>query len=143
VSESYIRLPADAAGKKLRTIKQTIGEHEVHEEVVVAEIEKALKTAIISCNTSSDNEIVAAVIGKRIKVYMIVVNFAGTVSAKWRSHETDLTGAMPFQAREGYTISVQPPAFLLQTVAGEALNLNLSDTIYAYGWIAYWDDDAE
>lgn len=102
-----------------------------------------IKTAPISCNTSGYNEIVAAVTGKRIKVFAIILNVAGTVSVKWASAENDLTGAMPLQAREGYTTpAVNPPAFILATVAGEALQLNLSDAIYAYGWVVYWDDDA-
>ena len=109
----------------------------------VAETQRhTYKTASISFAASGDNQVVAAVATKRIKVYAIVVNFVGTVSAKWRSATTDLTGAMDFQAREGFIQSLQPPAFLLQTTAGEALNLNLSGAIGARGWVAYWDDDA-
>ena len=103
---------------------------------------KTFKTAKISQNTSGDNEIVSAVSGKKIKVYVVVLNVAGTVSCKWRSATNDLTGAMPLQAREGYTVSVAPPAFVLVTNQGEALNLNLSAAVFAYGWVAYWDDDS-
>jgi len=103
---------------------------------------KTFQTATIHHNTSGDNIIVSAVAGKKIKVYAIVVNFAGTVSAKWKSGTNDLTGAMSFQDREGYTIAVDPPASLFETNQGEALVLNLSGAVYADGWLAYWDDDA-
>lgn len=113
-------------------------------EELRAQVDKNFKTAKINHNTLGDNEIVAAVSEKKIKVYAIVINVAGTVSVKWRSGNTDLTGAMSFEAREGYTaIATQPPAFLLETNAGEALYLNLTAAVYAHGWIAYWDDDTE
>lgn len=102
---------------------------------------RAYKTAVINHGASGDNTIVAVVATKRIKVYSIVFNVTGTVSAKWRSDVTDLTGDMDFQAREGFTGMVLPPAFLLATVAGEALVLNLSGAIAVNGWVAYWDDD--
>jgi hypothetical protein len=103
---------------------------------------KTFKTTPISCALSGNNVIVAAVSGKRIKVYVIVFISTGTVNAKWCSASTDLTGDKNFQAREGYTLAVNPPAILLQTVAGETLNLNLSAAVAVDGWIAYWDDDA-
>lgn len=103
---------------------------------------KTCQTAKIDCASSGNNIIVAGVTGKKIKVYAIKVVFAGTVTAKFCSVSTDLEGAQPFQAREGYTHAVNPPAFLLATAVGEALNLNLSDAIGANGSIAYWDDDA-
>lgn len=109
---------------------------------IAKQFDKNFTCVPISCNTSGDNQIVPAFQGRRIKVYAIAINFAGTVSAKWRSDTTDLTGALSFQAREGYTINVQPPAFILETEVGEALNLNLSATVYAYGWLCYWDDDS-
>ena len=102
---------------------------------------KTFKTAPINCASLNDNPIVAAVSGKRIKVYVIVFIATGTVNAKWRSAANDLTGDKNFQAREGYALAVNPPAILLQTAAGEALNLNLSAAVAVDGWIAYWDDD--
>jgi len=100
------------------------------------------KTAKIDCAASGDNEIVAAVSGKKIKVYAIIFVSTGTVNVKWRSSTTDLTGDKNFQAREGYVAAVNPPAFLLSTAAEEALNLNLSAAVAVDGWVAYWDDDA-
>ena len=104
---------------------------------------KSYKTEALSDALNGNNTIVAAVAGARIKVYAIHFNVVGTVNMKWVDGIVgDLTGDMNFQAREGYTDAVTPPAFLLATTAGEALILNLSDTIPVDGWIAYWDDDA-
>jgi hypothetical protein len=103
---------------------------------------RALKTETISDATSGDNTIVALVTGKRIKVYAIVLIVEGTVNITFKSGaSTSLTGQMNFQAREGFTLAVAPPAFLLQTAAGEAFVMNLSAAIQVDGWIAYWDDD--
>ena len=103
---------------------------------------KTYQTEPISDANSGDNTILSAVSGLRIKVYAIHFNVTGTVNMKWLSGSTDLTGDMNFQAREGYTAAVNPPAILLQTAAGEALILNLSGAVAVDGWIAYWADDA-
>lgn len=106
-------------------------------------IDKTLKTAKIDHGSSGNNEIVAAVTGKKIKVYTIVLVVSNAVNCKWCSATTDLTGAMNFSSQgEGYAHAVQPPAFLLATAAGEALNLNLSAAVAVDGYVAYWDDDA-
>lgn len=106
-------------------------------------IDKTLKTAKIDHGSSGNNEIVAAVAGKKIKVYAIVLVVSDAVNCKWCSATTDLTGAMNFSSQgEGYSHAVQPPAFLLETAAGEALNLNLSAAVAVDGYVAYWDDDA-
>jgi len=34
LSESYVQLPVDSAGKKLRTVQRTVGANTVHDEVV-------------------------------------------------------------------------------------------------------------
>lgn len=111
--------------------------------ITVAGTSKTLKTAVISHAASGDNTIVASVASKRIKVVCVVINFVGTVSAKWKDGaSTDLTGAMDFQAREGYTVAEGPPGWVLATSAGNALILNLSGAIGARGWVTYYDDDA-
>jgi len=113
-----------------------------YKSVSVWDAPKAFKTELLSDNSNGDNTIVSAVSGARIKVYAIIFNVTGTVNAIWVSGSTNLTGDMNFQAREGYTAVVTPPAFLLATTAGEALILNLSAGTAVDGWIAYWDDDA-
>ncbi len=72
----------------------------------------------------------------------MVFNVSAAVNAKWKDGASiDLSGDMNHGIREGYAPSVTPPAFLLETSAGNALILNLSAAIAVDGWIAYWDDD--
>ncbi len=102
---------------------------------------RTFKNAVINESTSGDKTIVTAVSGKCIKVAVVVLNVAGTVSLTWKSGSTAKSGAMPFQAREGYVASVTPPAYVQATAAGEALVLNLSAAIAVTGWLTYWDND--
>lgn len=96
----------------------------------------AIKSAVISTNTSGDTALVAAVSGKKIRVLSYAFNVAGTVQAYFKRGNTALTGAMTFQAREGVAINGGPYG-LFETNANEALNLNLSAEVYAYGHVTY------
>lgn len=99
-------------------------------------LEQTFYSAKISGNTSGDNEIVAAVAGKKIRVWSYALQSNGTVSAKFRKNTTDLTGAFTFQEREGIAMNggIVP---LFETGENEALNLNLSGAVYAYGHLTY------
>ena len=103
---------------------------------------KTFKTAKIDHATSGPNEIVAAIEGKRIKVYAVVLVVTAVVNCQWKSATNILSGDMNFGGKgEGYAQAIQPLAFLFATNAGEALILNLSDAVAVDGMIAYWDDD--
>ncbi len=92
--------------------------------------------------TNSLTESLQRIYVASLSQYAIHFNVVGSVNVIWKSGATELTGDMNFQAREGYTNAVTPPAFLIATAAGEALNLNLSANIAVDGWISYWTDDA-
>lgn len=84
--------------------------------------------------TAGTNELVAAVTGKRIKVFSYAVVATGAGTVKFQSASTDLTGAMSFAANGG--ISCAPgddPWFA--TAAGEALNIVTSGS--AAGHLSY------
>lgn len=98
-----------------------------------------LKHKAVDVSSSGNNEIVAAVAGKRIAVYAVRLQAAGTVSFKFKSNDTDLEGASPFQAREGYIETLNPPYFLFATTSGQALNLNLSDAVQVTGRVSYFE----
>lgn len=98
--------------------------------------DELMATAPISASSSGDNTIVPAVTGKKIVVKGVVVVAAGTVSVKWRSGSTDKTGAVPLVANGGYVLPVSTVGWL-ETVAGEALVLNLSGAVLAAGHIVY------
>lgn len=104
---------------------------------------KVIKTAVINCSTAGDNEIVAAVLGARLKVSAFVIQALGNVAVKWKDGTaTDLTGAFSFRAREGLTVAVPAATFALGTSPGNSLVLHLSGNIGVVGFVTYWDDDA-
>lgn len=102
-----------------------------------------MKYAPISCSSSGDNEIVAAVAGKRIRVVGYVLSFGGTVNAKWRSATTDLSGLIYGAATVNAQAAPMPKgerggqAGHMETAPGAALNLNLSGATAVGGHIAY------
>jgi len=111
-------------------------------EAIFQQKNKTFKTAKIDHATLGANAIVASVSGKKIKVYAVVLVVSAAVNCKWQSASSDLTGDMNFGGKgEGYAQAVEPPAFLMATNAGEALNLNLSAAVAVDGIVAYWDDD--
>jgi hypothetical protein len=97
--------------------------------------------APITAAAAGDNAVVAAVTGKKIRVRgFAVYNGVATVqNAKWRSGTTDITGLLYGAAAIGLLASGQAPAndFLFETVAGQALNLNLSAATVTGGWVVY------
>ena len=101
-----------------------------------------MKFAAVSASASGDNEIVAGVNGKRIRLLSGLLSFSGTVNAKWRSGTTDVSGLYygtlgpPFPFQPG-PIGPGGRTPHLQTAPGEALNLNLSGATAVGGHIVY------
>lgn len=94
--------------------------------------------ALISTSMSGTSQVVAAVATKKIRVLTGFLVAAAAVSVKFQSAAipTDLTGAMPFAANGGLAI---PYTELGQfdTIAGEALSINLSGAVAVGGAITY------
>lgn len=93
--------------------------------------------APISTNQIGDQTIVAAVAGKQIRVlaYSVVVNAA--VVLTWKSSVAGaISGPMSFAANGGIAPPYAPVG-ILQTVAGEALVLNLSVGVSIGGSVTY------
>lgn len=96
--------------------------------------------APISASSSGDNAVVAGVTSKKIKVLSVALVSSGTVSVKWRSNTTDLSGAMPLVANSGFVLPASSPGQgnYFETVAGQALNINLSGAVAVSGHISYY-----
>lgn len=94
------------------------------------------KFAKISAGSSGDNQVVAPVSGKKIRVLRWGLTANGAVNAKWRSNTTDLTGLryLTQYASAGGSFC---PVGVFETAAGEALNLNLSAAVVVGGEITY------
>jgi hypothetical protein len=96
------------------------------------------KWAVIHCNTSGDNTVVAAVTSKKIRVVKYSLVVAGAMTVRWESGAsgTALTGQMSFAANGGISEPFTPTG-LFETAAGALLNLELSAATYADGVLQY------
>lgn len=95
------------------------------------------KFAAISASASGDTVVVAAVASKKIRVVSYMFQSAGAVDVRFRSGAaTNLTGALPNAANTGAAAGFSPVGHF-ETVAGEALNINLSAAVAVGGHVAY------
>lgn len=100
--------------------------------------------AAVSAASSGNNTVVAAVSGEKIKVLSVILIVSGDVDVRLESDAdgTALTGVMSL-ASDGNGF-VLPPAPIglhwVETVAGELLNLELSDAIQVSGCITYYTE---
>jgi len=96
------------------------------------------KRVVIDVAGSGDNTIVAAVTGKIIRVYQVVLIAAGTVVTTWQSGAggTPITGGMTLAVNTGYA-PPWCPAGHFQTAEGALLNLSLSAAVSVDGWLIY------
>lgn len=102
-------------------------------------------SAPITASASGDTAVVAAVSGKKIRVKAwLATNGAATAqSIKWRSGTTDLTGLFYSTAIGvigGQDLAGGPSGqaeFYFETVAGAALNVNLSASTAVGGVLQY------
>lgn len=101
-----------------------------------------IKFASISASNSGDNTIVSAVTNKKIKVLSVALIASGTVSVKWRSNTTDISGAMPLVVNSGFVLPASAPGMghYLETATGEALNINLSTGTAVTGHLSYFEE---
>ncbi len=92
-----------------------------------------LQNLPVSVNTITTTELVAAVLGRRIRVIGGFLTIAAAQTVKFQSATTDLTGAMGFGVNDQLDLEEQE----LITVKGEALNMVTSTTGLVSGWISY------
>lgn len=95
-----------------------------------------VKDAIIEEPNAGDNEVVAAVPGKRIVPVLVRVMSSGDVTIRFRSASTNIDGPAYLTANSGYVLPFCPVG-LFKTAVGEALNLNLSAAIPVGGYLRY------
>jgi hypothetical protein len=87
---------------------------------------------------SASGTVIPLVAAKKIRVLAMQLVAAAAVNVKWQSHvlPTDLTGLAYFAANGGYVLPFNPVGWF-QTVAGEALDINLSASVAVGGSITY------
>jgi len=91
--------------------------------------------ATISASSAGDTTVVPAVSGKRIRVVAFALVAAGTVTVKFRSGSTDITGGMRLVEAGGVAHAFDGGLF--QTAVGAALVINLSVGQPVGGYVVY------
>lgn len=101
-----------------------------------------VKRAVVAAATSGDNSLVAAVAGKRIRV----LGFFGLAAAAVNLYFTSAaagtvifggsTNKIALPANGGFVLPEAPDGWM-ETVAGEALILNLSGAVVVSGGVIY------
>ncbi len=96
------------------------------------------KFSAIDAATSGDNTLVAAVVGKKIRVVSLLLVSAGTVNARFEDGAggSALSGQMNLVANSGFTLPFNPVGWF-ETTANTLLNLELSAAISVDGMLTY------
>ncbi len=94
-----------------------------------------VKQAVISEVTIANNELVAAVPGKSIRVISLMFTVAAAVNIEFNSGTTQITGLMEFADSGGLTHENDNGIFW--TIKGEALNLDQDAAIQISGVLTY------
>lgn len=97
------------------------------------------KFAKITASSSGATTIVAAVTSKKIRVLAWDTTVNAAVNFKWQSHvtPTDLTGLYYTGGQGGGVARSFNPIGYFETVAGEALDINLSSAVAVGGCLTY------
>lgn len=97
-----------------------------------------LQTAVL--DESATGEVIAAVSGKKIRVYAVALVCDAALAVNFRSGaSTALEGAQAYAQNGGRTESVNPPYFLFETATGENLSIVISGSGNVRGRISYWE----
>lgn len=94
------------------------------------------KFAVVSVNAIADNQIVAAVTDKKIRVLSYVLNAAGGANTcTWKKATTAISGAMDIG--NDVTVQHENDRGVFETGAGQALNLAITAATLVAGHITY------
>ena len=96
------------------------------------------KFSVINATASGQNEVVAAVTGKRIRVVSYALTVSAAAIVQFRDGATTvIAGGFDLAANGGISFAGLPAAPAFQTSSGVALNINLSATVNARGHLCY------
>lgn len=101
-----------------------------------------MKFVVINASLTGDNTIVAAIVGRKIRVVNYTLISAGAVTVTWKSGATAISGPMPLAANGGMapSSSVLTPSGLIgvfETNVNESLVLNLGGAVAVGGHLTY------
>ena len=89
--------------------------------------EATIKQAFVNATAAGNTQVIAAVTGKKLRVLWVLVGNSGSavVDVNFQSSASAITATQPLAVDGGFMANCQPSWFC-ETVAGEALNVNLS-----------------
>lgn len=96
-----------------------------------------VKFASIAAAGSGDNALVAAVVGKKIRVISVALSASAAVNAKFRSAAVDISGLFYFGSTGPALTLARNQNGWFETAAGAALNINLSGAVAVGGMLSY------
>ena len=98
---------------------------------------------VIDTATAASNALVSAVAGKRVTVYGLFIQSAGTVTVTFEDDDgTNLVGPLDFQARERLEWYVRDNFVpYVQTQTGDGFNMLLGGAIQISGVLWYSQDN--
>jgi len=123
-------------------VSNTVGVAAQSNFIMDATTEAIPKFAVIDVNTSGDNTIVSAVVGKKIRVLSYTIISDGTVDVRFESGAggTALTGQMPLIANSGMTPGYIPVGHF-ETAVNTLLNIELNGAVAIHGHLTYIEVD--
>lgn len=95
-----------------------------------------LKSLPISFSGSGDNEIVAAVVAKRILIHRLFIVCASATDITFKRGSTSLSGAIPMAANGGITFDITGEPWFTTDIA-EAFNIASSNAVQVSGTVYY------
>ena len=97
-----------------------------------------LTRAVISCASSGDNSIIAAVTAQFIRIYALLLIVDSVVAVKLgESGPTYYTGAMKFGGGGGLLLTQQGEPHFMSTVVNKSFLINLSAAVQCSGTVWY------
>jgi len=110
-------------------------------KIEVAGTSRTVLQAAISIASASDNNIITAVSGKKIKIVNIFFTVFGEVNITFCSNSNVISGAMDFGATDEPRGMVIPFGnFPMETVSGEAFKIRASTTVQVSGYCNYYTE---
>ena len=110
-------------------------------KVQVAGTSRTILQAAVSFASASDNQIVTAVSGEKIKIVNIFLTVAGEVDLTFCSNANVISGAMDFGAAdEPRGIVIPFGSFPMETISGEAFKIRANTTVQVSGYCNYYTE---
>lgn len=111
--------------------------------IIATDSGSGLTLKVASISLSATGTVVPAVASKRIKVYAAKLVCGAALSVNWRDGGSlALEGVQAYAINGGSVETVNPPAFLFQTTAGNSLDMVITGVGSVGGRVSYWDSDA-